>query len=173
MDTEQKQPPRREYPVLREMTYNLIRRHPEIFKDVPSLQNILLVLDTENEPKSKGRPLLARLSKISGRVVDFVYDGEREFMLEWFQQNTGSLTLNQSYLLLAQQLMRFETDGSGGHRLTGWDIEEMEIVADRFGFGWTSEKRGDVDNILDPDFRWGRSGQARINFVQMMEEIER
>ena len=140
---EQTQPTRKEYPLLRQMTYDLIKRHPEIFKAVPPLTDILFVLDTEAEPTAGGRPVMARLSKVNGRVVDFVYDGNKEFLLEWFNANNRHLTLNQAYLLLAQQLLRFVQDGAK-YGLAPWDIQEMELVAERFGYNWMNETKGDV-----------------------------
>lgn len=171
MTDQQKQPPRREWPTGQRMAYDLIKRHPELLVNVPNPQDILFVIDTVNEPTSKGKPLMARLSRITARVVDFIDAGEKEFMLEWFEANSRHLTLNQSYLLLTQQLLRFEK-GAEDYRIAGWDIEEMEPIADRFGYGWLKETKGDVPDIMDDDFQWGRVGQSRINLIQELQRLE-
>lgn len=161
---------RREFPELRKMAAELIKRHPEMFKAVPPLSDILFVLDPINEPTSKGAAVLARVSKIQGKVVDFVYDGDKTWMLEWFSRNNGYMTLNQSYVLLAHELLHFEI-GPNGHRLRGHDVEEFLPIAERFGLKWTSPTIGDVPDILAPDFTWGRQGQARLRFDEALPQI--
>lgn len=168
--TESTENKRRVFHELQDMAYDLIKRHPEIFCNVPPLSDILFVLDNLNEPKSKGRPVLARLSKISGKVIDFIDAGAKTWMLEWFSLSNGHLTLNQQYLLLAQQLMLFESDGDGGQKLGGYEIQEMEVIADRFGLNWASRNRGEVPDILADDFLWGKVGQSRIDFEKLKQE---
>jgi hypothetical protein len=154
-----------------DMAYELIQRHPELLADCPPPSDILFVLDTVNEPQSKGKPVMAKVSKITTKVVDFLDAGEKTWMLEWFSQNNGYLTLNQQYILLCQQLLLFEAVGdSGDHRIGGWDIQESEIIADRLGLKWASDKRGEAPDIMADDFQWGRVGQSRIRFIHAREE---
>lgn len=64
--------PRRVWEEGQDMAYQIIKRHPELFRHVPAFSDILFVLDTINEPTSKGNPVPARLSKIAGKVIDFI-----------------------------------------------------------------------------------------------------
>lgn len=147
------------------MAHEIIMRHPEVFKDVPPLSDILFVMDDENMPKSKGNPVLARVSKITGKFKDFVYEGNKLWMLEWFALNVGEMTINQKRLLMAHELLHFTFDAKAGeHRLRGHDVEEFRLILERFGPNWTSLTRGDVPDILAPDFTWGTTGQSRLRF---------
>jgi len=147
------------------MAREIIERHPDVFADVPPLSDILFVMDDENEPQSNGRRILARVSKISGKVIDFIDAGNKTWMLEWFALNVGDMTINQKRLLMAHELLHFKYDHERGvYRLRGHDVEEFRLILDRFGPDWTSQTRGDVDDILSPDFRWGATGQSRLRF---------
>jgi hypothetical protein len=157
-----------------DMAYDLIQRHPELLADCPPLSDILFVLDTVNEPQSKGRAVMAKVSKITTKLTDFLDAGDKTWMLEWFSQNNGYMTLNQQYILLLQQLLLFEPVGEDGdHRIGGWDIQELEIIADRLGLKWHSDKRGEAPDIMADDFQWGRVGQSRINFIKARAEEQR
>lgn len=147
------------------MAQEIIARHPEVFKDVPPLSDILFVMDDENMPKSKGNPVLARVSKISGKVVDFIDAGNKTWMLEWFAANVGNMTMNQKRVLMAHELLHFVFDqDTGTHRLRGHDVEEFHLILNRFGSRWNDPTRGDVDDILAADFNWGVTGQSRLRF---------
>jgi hypothetical protein len=157
-----------------DMAYALIERHPELLADCPSPSDILFVLDTVSEPSTKGRPTPAKVSKISGKLTDFLEAGEKTWMIEWFTQNNGWMTRNQCYILLLQQLLLFEAVGdSGDCRIGGWDIQELEVIADRVGLKWSSDKHGEPPDIMAPGFEWGRVGQSRIKFIQARTEERR
>lgn len=160
------QPKRYEWHDGREMAFEISERHPDLFKDVPPLSDILFVMDTEGKPKSKGRRVLARVSKISGKFVDLIDAGSRTYMIEWFKMHTEHLTRNQRYLVMAHELMHFHYDpDSGLHSIQGHDIEEFSLIADRFGINWTKQTRGDIPDIMAPDFSWGKIGQAQLKLV--------
>lgn len=147
------------------MAHEIIERHPEVFSGVPCLNDILFVYDDENTPTRQGDPVLARVCKITGKFKDFVCEGNKLWMLEWFAASVGDMTINQKRLLMAHELLHFTFDPERGvYRIRGHDVEEFSLILNRFGPRWTSPTRGDVDDILAADFHWGTTGQSRLRF---------
>ena len=154
---------RREWPEGRKMAAEIVKRHPEVFRNVPPLDDILFVLDEDAEPKSKGNCVMARVSKIAGKFLDFIDAGNKTWMLEWFSANVGAMSIAKRYLLMAHELLHFEFDDEKGvHRLRGHDTEEFYLIGDRFGYHWIDETHGDVEDIMAPGFTWGRQVQATV-----------
>jgi hypothetical protein len=150
-----------------QMAAQIMQRHPDVLIGVPPLSDILFVMDTEAAPTSKGNDVMARVSKIAGKVVDFIDAGNKLWMLEWFAVNTSHMTINQKRVVMAHELLHFIFDAEHGvNRLRGHDVEEFSLILDRFGSQWTSPNRGDVDDILAPGFRWGAVGQSTLRFDQ-------
>lgn len=155
------------------MAMDLIKRHPIVFKDVPPLMDILFVLDTDATPSSKGRSIGARVSKMPPKFADFVYDGNKEWILESFQANNEYMTPNQMKVLMAHELLHFEYDeDKNRHTLRGHDFEDFRIIVDRLGLRWASQYHGDVPDIMASDFEWGgKNGQSRLELSAHVDEI--
>lgn len=152
---------RAEWPEGLEMTMELIRRHPELFQKVPPLDQILFVYDKGTAPMSRGNEVFARVSKIPDKFTEFVIDGDKRWMLEWFHWPTERLTPNKKTVLLAHELLHFDRV-DGATKLRGHDFEEFFVIADRFGTRWTDYNSPDVENIFASSFRWGFEGQSSL-----------
>lgn len=165
-------PTRMEWDAGRELAFRLIRRHPELLKEVPPLSDILFVLDKEATPKKNGRPVLAQVSRIPTRFADFVYEGDKQFMLEWFALNVHGRTINQQQVIMVHELLHFEFDEDKlAHGLRGHDFEDFRVLMDRFGYRWSDPRLGDVPDILAADFSWGKQGQARLDLQSVADGV--
>lgn len=159
------EPTRYEWEAGYKMAAQLIMRHPELLQHAPPLNDVLFVYDREQMPTKDGRRVFARVSKIPAKFEDFVYEGGKVFMLEWFAANVEGLSLNQQQVLMVHELLHFEyNEVKQVHQLRGHDFEDFQVLMDRFGYRWSDLRFGDVPDIMAEDFSWGRQGQSRLRF---------
>ncbi len=145
-----------QYQPYRELAEQLVQRFPDELKAVPPLNTIAFVRDGSATPKSKGRPVRARVRKIPGAF--HVLTDPVEFVIEVFKENLGdNWTQEQMVVEMYRALRHFslkETkDGDERLAIEEMDVREWGEVAATLGVHWDQPMRS-VPDILNPRFKW-------------------
>ncbi len=109
----------------------------ESLRDIACSHATIIYLGSDNEKKSKGRPVLGECEKISDK---YKWGIPADFTITIFEKNIAGFTEERLRILLFHELLHvgieFDEDGSEKYSVKPHDYEDFKEIIDRFGTEW-------------------------------------
>lgn len=146
----------------------LIEKHHELSHI--AYQTIIFGDDLTSKGKSRGRRLMAKISKMPAVDRDIIRQltGKTyDYRMTFIRNNTEGLSAKQIIALVYHELRHIGEDGS----MVGHDVEDFSNMVRALGNNWCEENK-EIPDLLDKSFVWEGIQGVVLDFAKSDHEEE-